>query len=394
MTEPRTRAPREPGTGRPALSRPRGAAPGAAADGGRRAARPDVRAGAAARDRAGRGDQSREGAAHGAPAGPGGGKPRVLVLRALGLGDLLAGVPALRGLRRSFPGHEVVLAAPAGLAEAVAQVDAVDTLLPAEAPGRGVPSLAHWAGPPPGIAVDLHGNGPASRDALAALRPGRLLAFAGPHPSGGPNPVWRADEHERDRWCRLLGEYGIPADPDDLRLPPPPGPSPAPGAVVVHPGANAAARRWPAERYAAVVAALAAAGRPVVLSGGPGDEAAVADLAARTGVPAYTGLAYGRFAALVARAAAFVSADTGPAHLATAFGTPSVTLFGPVAPALWGPPPGGRHLALHRGGPPGDPNGSVPDPALLALTPDDVLAALDSLPPPAPAPRPARTGVA
>ncbi|MYW44955.1 glycosyltransferase family 9 protein, partial [Streptomyces sp. SID161] len=43
--------------------------------------------------------------------------PRVLVLRALGLGDLLAGVPALRGIRRAFPGHQLVLAQPPGLSE-------------------------------------------------------------------------------------------------------------------------------------------------------------------------------------------------------------------------------------------------------------------------------------
>jgi ADP-heptose:LPS heptosyltransferase len=309
-------------------------------------------------------------------------RPRLLVLRALGLGDLLAGVPALRGLRRAFPHHELVLAAPSALREAVAAVDAVDRLLPAEAPGRGVPALHAWAGPPPDIAVDLHGNGPASRDALAALRPGRLLAFAGPHESGGPRPVWRPDEHERLRWCRLLAVYGIPADPEDLRLPPPAEASPAPGAVVVHPGANAAARCWPAERYASLVERLRAAGRGVVISGGPGDEDHAADLAARTGAPLHQGLPYRRFAALIAGAAALVSADTGPAHLAVAYGTPSVTLFGPVAPALWGPPPDGRHLALHHGGPPGDPNGPAPDAALLRITPDEVAAAVAALPAP------------
>lgn len=328
-----------------------------------------------------------------APAGEtglqgGGGRPCVLVLRALGLGDLLAGVPALRALRRAFPGHEVVLAAPGGLREAVAAVDAVDRLFPAEAPARGVPSLRGWTEPPPDVAVDLHGNGPASRDALAALRPGRLLAFAGPHAPGEPQPRWRPDEHERARWCRLLEVYGIAADPADLRLPPPAEPSPAPGAVVVHPGANAAARRWPAERYAAVVAELRASGHDVVISGGPGDEEQVAALAARTGVPVHQNLPYRRFAALIAHASALLSADTGPAHLAVAYATPSVTLFGPVAPALWGPPPDPRHLALHHPSPPTDPNAPTPDPTLLRITPTEVTTALTTLPPPTPAPHP------
>jgi ADP-heptose:LPS heptosyltransferase len=299
-------------------------------------------------------------------------RPRLLVLRALGLGDLLTGVPALRALRRAYSGYEVVLAAPAGLAEALRSVDAVDSHLVAGAPDRAVPSLRHWTGPPPELAVDLHGNGPASSTVLAELDPGRLLSFAGPHPPGGRRPVWRADEHERTRWCRFLAAYGIPADPGDFRLPPPAARSPAPGAVVVHPGANAAARRWPVERYAEVVDALRAAGHRVVVSGGPGDAPVTAALAAATGAPVHQDLPYGRFAALIAGAALLVSADTGPAHLAAAYATPSVTLFGPVAPALWGPPPGGPHRALHHGGPPGDPNGPRPDPALLRVTPGEV----------------------
>ena len=95
--------------------------------------------------------------------------PRVLVLRALGLGDLLAGVPALRALRRGFPDHEVVLAAPAELAPVALESGAVDLLLPASAPGRAVPSTLDWTGPPPDLAVDLHGNGPPSHRLLQTL---------------------------------------------------------------------------------------------------------------------------------------------------------------------------------------------------------------------------------
>ncbi len=68
-----------------------------------------------------------------------------------------------------------------------------------------------------------------------------------------------------------------------------------------------------------------------------------------------------------------LSADTGVAHLATAFGTPSVTLFGPTPPGEWGPPPDRpQHAVLYRGGR-GDPHGERPDAALLAITVDDVL---------------------
>ncbi|MEV5243494.1 glycosyltransferase family 9 protein [Streptomyces cinnamoneus] len=304
-------------------------------------------------------------------------RPRVLVLRALGLGDLLAGVPALRALRRAFPGHELVLAAPAALAGVAAASGAVDTLLPAAAPGRAVPRSLAWRGPPPEVAVDLHGNGPASHRLLSDLRPGRLLAFAHPGTPEVAGPRWLAEEHERERWCRLLRAYGIPADAADLALPPPEDPSPAPGAVVLHPGAGSPARCWPAGRYAAVARRLLARGQPVAVTGGPGEEELVAQVAVPGARTFPDGLDVGELSALVAGAAAVVSGDTGVAHLAVAHGTRSVTLFGPVAPALWGPPPSARHTALWHPGPPGDPHGRQPDPLLLRIRPEEVLDALE-----------------
>ncbi|MEV3988622.1 glycosyltransferase family 9 protein [Streptomyces sp. NPDC049837] len=307
-------------------------------------------------------------------------RPRVLVLRALGLGDLLAGVPALRALRRAFPGYEIVLAAPEQLAAPAAASGAVDRLLPASAPGRAVPVRLDWEGPPPEVAADLHGKGPSSHRLLQRLRPGRLLAFAHPGTPEIAGPEWTADEHERARWCRLLEWYGIPADPGDLRLPAPDVPSPAPGAVVVHPGADSESRRWPAERYAAVVGGLRRRGHRVALTGGPGEDALLDRVhtgAADPGVAVFPGgLPFDRLGALLAGAAAVVSGDTGIAHLAVAYGTPSVTLFGPVPPRLWGPPPGTRHVALWHPGPPGDPHGREPDPRLLRIRPEDVLKAL------------------
>ena len=73
-----------------------------------------------------------------------------------------------------------------------------------------------WSGPPPELAVDLHGKGPASHAVVAALRPQRLLTFASP---GYPGPPWYPDEHEVRRWCRLVAEgLGVAADPDALDL--------------------------------------------------------------------------------------------------------------------------------------------------------------------------------
>ncbi|GAB2969250.1 glycosyltransferase family 9 protein [Streptomyces pseudoechinosporeus] len=320
-------------------------------------------------------------------------RPRALVLRALGLGDLLTAVPALRALRRHLPGHEIVLAAPERLTEPAAATGLVDRLLPASAPGRAVPEELAWDGPPPDLAVDLHGNGPQSHLLLQRLRPRRLFAYAHPQLPGISGPVWRADEHERERWCRLLGWYGIETDPADLRIPPPTTLSPAPGAIVVHPGADAAARRWPQERFAAVARQLHRGGHEVVVTAGGGEEALARFVAAEAGLPSAAVLGgagdvpFDQLAALVARARCVVVGDTGLAHLATALGTPSAVLFGPVAPRLWGPPADPRHRALWHPGTdaperPGDAHGRRPDERLLRITVEEVVEAVRGLPEP------------
>ena len=294
---------------------------------------------------------------------------RVLVLRALGLGDLLAGVPALRAIRAGLPGHELVLAAPEPLRPLVELTGAVDRLLP-----TGELEPVGWRGPPPDVAVDLHGNGPASRVLLQALAPRRLVAFG--HDGG---PAWCTEEHERHRWCRLVGEaLGVATDPDDLLLPMPRVGSPAPGAVVVHPGAASGSRRWPSRRYAAVARCLAEAGHSVVVTGSGAEHRLAAEVASRAGLPDEAVLA-GRtdlagLAALVAGARLLVAGDTGVAHLASAYRTSSVLLFGPTPPATWGPPPG-PHTVLWHGGGPGDPHGSEVDPALARITVEEVVAA-------------------
>jgi ADP-heptose:LPS heptosyltransferase len=200
-------------------------------------------------------------------------------------------------------------------------------------------------------------------------------------------PVWRSDEHEVQRWCRLLTAAGIPCDPEDLDLPTPVAPVPpwVRHATIVHPGAASPARRWPAERFAAVAANERAAGRTVVVTGAPTEVGLARRVAERAGLERRAVLAGGtdlaQLAAIVANAGRVVCGDTGVAHLATALGTPSVVLHGPVPPCEWGPPEGrgGKHRALWAGRR-GDPHAGRPSEGLLSLSVDDVLDALGSLP--------------
>lgn len=304
----------------------------------------------------------------------------ILVLRALGVGDLATAAPALRALRAAHPDRELVLAAPGWLAPLVELVGGVDRLVPTDGLGRPGAALRN-----PRVAVNLHGRGPESHRMLAGTHPGRLLAYASPEAGHRDGPDWRADEHEVDRWCRLLDWYGIPADRADLDLlRPAPGDVPT-GVTVLHPGSKVPAKRWPPGRFAALARELAARGHRVVLTGSPDERATAQRIAAGAGLPADAVLAgrtdLGRLAALVAYARVVVSGDTGVAHLATGYRTPSVVLFGPVSPARWGPPPGrARHRALWAGGqgcPRWDGVGSHP--TLAAIGVDEVVAAVDEV---------------
>ena len=308
-------------------------------------------------------------------------RPLLVALRPLGLGDLLTAVPALRALADAFPSHRRVLAAPAALEPLVAMTGAMDQVVPTE-PLVELGSSLRDAD----LADDLHGRGPASHRVLLAGRPRRLIAFANPAvPQSAGYPEWRDDEHEVSRWCRMLRESGVPADPRRLDLGPPTGPVPdgVAGATLVHPGAAFTARRWPPERWSAVARAVVDAGSRVVITGGPGEEdlaMRVARRAGLTGAAVHAGGDLAQLARLVVAAARVVCTDTGVAHLATALGTPSVVLFGPTSPRLWGPPPDRPwHRVLWRGTT-GDPRGATPDAGLLALGVGEVIDALDDLP--------------
>jgi ADP-heptose:LPS heptosyltransferase len=327
----------------------------------------------------------------------------ILALRALGLGDLLTAVPALRGLRAAFPDEPLALAAPAGLTPLIDLIGGVSAVVDTAGLDARLPDDLR-----PGIAVNLHGSGPESHRLLQRASPGKLWAFARaeaghldgpqwiswvgvaqptPHPgrvgtnvaapTDNPAPISTGEEHEVARWCRLLRYYGVHADQDDLGLAVPGADVPR-GMTIIHPGAKSGTRRWPPERFAAVARALRADGHTVVVTASADERplaVRVAEAAGLTGhdVPV-TGLE--QLAALVAHARLVISGDTGIAHLATAYGTPSVTLFGPMSPARWGPPPRPYHRPLWHGtrSEPGDRPGP-PHPALLAIGEKEVLQA-------------------
>lgn len=317
----------------------------------------------------------------------------VLVLRALGLGDTLAGVPALRGAERAWPGARLWFAGPAGPGEWLRSLGIVDDVIPT----RGLDAPIAWQGSGH-VALDLHGCGPQSHRLLTATRPAQLVAFDAPGfewspPGGSPwhGPPWHRDEHEVERWCRLLRSAGGDCGPEDLRLDVGPF-TPRPREVLLHPGAAAGSRRWPAERWAAVAAALADDGWDVTLTGGNGERGLCEQIVASVaGAGTGTGMRVSNLAGQldvpglarrVRGARLLICGDTGVAHVGTAVGTPSVLLFGPTPPSHWGPAiDRDRHLVLWHGtsGYRGDPHGTDVDPALDRISAGEVLAAVGEL---------------
>jgi heptosyltransferase-1 len=108
--------------------------------------------------------------------------------------------------------------------------------------------------------------------------------------------------------------------------------------AMIAPTAGWGAKRWPAERYGAVAAALVRAGFPTLVNAdSPKDEAGIRVVEASGGAATLVPCTVGQMIALVRRAGVVIAGDTGPLHLAAALERPVVGLFGPTDPARNGP---------------------------------------------------------
>jgi ADP-heptose:LPS heptosyltransferase len=108
--------------------------------------------------------------------------------------------------------------------------------------------------------------------------------------------------------------------------------------IVVHPGASAPARAWPALHHAAAVELLEGAGHRVVVTGGPNETKLTATVAGPSALDLGGRTDLRTLAGVLAGARVLVTGNTGPAHLAAALGTPVACLFSPVVPAIrWAP---------------------------------------------------------
>jgi heptosyltransferase-1 len=151
-------------------------------------------------------------------------------------------------------------------------------------------------------------------------------------------------------------------------------------AVLINPGAGWGAKRWPAERYAAVAQGLIELGYRVLINVGPGEEP-LAEVIVRQTAGAATALtcSLAQLIALTRRVRLAIAGDTGPLHLACALGVPVVGVYGPTDPSRNGPF-GSRFTVLRSPESRRDHSRyEAPEAGLLTIQPKEVLHAAGAL---------------
>ncbi|WP_106251339.1 glycosyltransferase family 9 protein [Allonocardiopsis opalescens] len=302
----------------------------------------------------------------GPPPGAGG---TVLVVRSDNAGDVLLAGPAVRAVAAAAR-RVVLLAGPRGRAAAELlpgadrvvewcapwidpappavtgeHLDLLDAEVRAAAPDAALILTSFHQSPLP-MALLLRRAGVPWIGAISEDYPGSLLDLR--HRVEGEGDV---PEPERMLGLARAAGYALPAG-DDGRLAvrgPLPGTAALtgpPGYVVVHPGASVPARALPPQRCAEAVAALAAAGHRVVVTGAASERELTARVAGGAAVDLGGATSLAGLASVLDRASAVVVGNTGPAHLAAAVGTPVVSLFAPVVPADRWAPYGVRRVLL------------------------------------------------
>lgn len=195
-------------------------------------------------------------------------------------------------------------------------------------------------------------------------------------------------EAERALLIAAAAGYRLPADDDGaLRVREVPDTRGLTGVepyVVVHPGAAVPARTWPADHHARAVELLAGQGFRVIVTGTPAETALTGRVAGSAGMDLGGRTDLRTLAGILARADVVITGNTGPAHLAAAVGTPVVSLFSPVVPAVrWAPYRVPVELLGDQAAPCRDTRARVcpvpGHPCLSSVRPEDVVDAVQRL---------------
>ncbi|MFY4730104.1 glycosyltransferase family 9 protein [Nitrospira sp. BLG_2] len=288
---------------------------------------------------------------------------RILCVRLDALGDVIMTGPALRALKQSFPDRHITLLTSASGVHAGRLMPCVDDIWSYEAPWM----KGYRAGE--SAAAD---HALISRLRAGAFDAAVLFTVYSQNPLPAAMMCWLADiplrvahcrenpyhlltdwipepepesyiRHEVRRQLDLVRHIGAEAANERLFLQIPgaafdhldeilgPLRTKVDEAVVIHPGATAASRRYPAEQFAVAADRLAHTWEgPIIFTGVESERPLVESIRARVAAPTHSlagRLQLPELAALLARARVLISNNTGAVHVAAAVGTPVVDLY-------------------------------------------------------------------
>jgi heptosyltransferase III len=277
-----------------------------------------------------------------------GAQPRILVVALRRLGDVLLTTPLIRSLKRAWPDGAIDVLVFAGTQGILAgNPDIADIITMPERPAAGESlALVRRLWRRYDLALSTQSGDRPTLFAWAAGR--RSVGFADAQGMMGrikwlalDFPVAAAGGlHRVHDVLRLAEAIGISPVPEVVAPggPPRPGIAPDRPYAVIHAAPMFRYKRWTVDGWQVLAAGLDARGLAVIATGGPDDRHYLDEVwAGQPEVRRTDALAWPELASLIAGAAVYVGPDTSVTHLAAATGSPTVALYGPTDPRLWGP---------------------------------------------------------
>ncbi len=258
---------------------------------------------------------------------------RAVIVRLRSLGDCVLTTPAVELLKRHRPDIAIAVVVEERFRAIFENNPDIDAILP--------PQIGAVRGWNAHLCLNLHGGNRSMW--LTALSGARIRAGFGHFRQGFAYNlrIPRAQEilgeerkvHTAEHLASAMFYLGVPAsDVPRAKLV---ADRPAQGAgrvVVLHPVAANAGKTWPAERFVAVAEHLRDTGLEPVFIGAADD-----DLSRFAGFRVLAGAPLADVKSLLSGAVLFIGNDSGPAHMAAAFGLPVVVIFQASDPVIWGP---------------------------------------------------------
>jgi lipopolysaccharide heptosyltransferase III len=256
---------------------------------------------------------------------------RVAIIKLRSLGDCVLTTPAIALLKNTRPDLEIALCVEACFSEVFAGNPAVNQIL---APDWR--AVRRWK---PSLCVNLHGG--TRSQWITALSGARWRAGFAHHSTtlAYTFKIPRAQQimgvsrrvHTAEHLASAFFALGVPlSDVPRAQLFATEPPLKQRYAVL-HPFASAPEKQWPPERFAEVARYLKLSNiTPVFLAARLDDPSPFRDHTILQGSLA-------EVKSMLSGAALFIGNDSGPAHMAAAFGIPSIVLFSTSDPAIWEP---------------------------------------------------------